>query len=603
MKRGTGMITSISRTIAISGLYALFTLSAFCSFSAADTAPPAPEAAQEVAKGTRLAPEFGEGVSIVAVSIRLDGSTGDQAKDAALKQRVAEISGGLQGESFQRFIAEGVLNNIRKVPFIASATYALYESIPRGQVVMVITAVPAAAAGELPPKREGVLATGKAEDLPILLKDDRSLFKVILNGGLGAYSTRNPLFGHADLFTMGNKAAQHPAGPGTTTWAEGYIEPGLGGITRLGDTPLYPYGAVTYLESASWGQDLYESGTRYHGDFEQLYAGFVYDLPGKGNAMNVSTGKQIYQLRQGFLISKIPGSTNIGSLGALWLGPRLAFDATAVAKIKLGMFGIEGIYLKPTEFSGMETNTRLAGGTLSYKNGKNIDAAVTYLSVPRSDKSYLNPDGTVLTTREGLRTFSPSLWLTSLFGVDGLWFKGEYAYQNHQYIDMSAYAYAAWLGYDAAKLPWKPGISYRYTYFSGDDPGTATYERYDPLLSGGQSNYTPGMLVSSVLLNANLQTHKVTLTAKPSDVMGLTLEYSLHRANELNNRGAIGPMQVLQSKELAQEIDLFYNVSIGKNYYFQLLLAEAVPGSAITQAVGGSADNWYAVQASLYWFF
>jgi hypothetical protein len=111
------------------------------------------------------------------------------------------------------------------------------------------------------------------------------------------------------------------------------------------------------------------------------------------------------------------------------------------------------------------------------------------------------------------------------------------------------------------------------------------------------------MLVSSVLLNANLQTHKATLTAKPSDVIGLTLEYSLHRANELNNRGAIGPLQVLQSKELAQEIDLFFNVFIGKNYYLQCLLAEAVPGSAIKQAVGGSADNWYAAQASLYWFF
>jgi len=592
---------SIRRTMASSGLYALFTLSAFCAFSAADTAPPAPETAQEVSKGTQIAPEFGEGVSIVAVSVRLDGSTGDQSKDAALKQRVAEIGGGLQGESYQRFIAEGVLGSIRKLPFIASATYALYESIPRGQVVMVITAVLAAA--ELPPKREGVLATGKPEDLPILFKDDRTLFKVILNGGLGAYSTRNPFFGHADLFTTGNKAARHPAGPGTTTWAEGYIEPGLGGITRIGDTPLYPYGAVTYLESASWGQDLYDSGTRYHGDFEQLYAGFIYHLPGKGNALNVSAGKQIYQLRQGFLISKIPGSTNLGTLGALWLGPRLAFNQTVIAKLKLGEFGVEGIYLKPTEFSGMETNTRLAGGTLSYKNGKKVDAAFTYLYVPRSDKFYLDPNGTVLTTREGLRTFSPSLWLTSLFGVDGLWFKGEYAYQTHEHIDMSAYAYAAWLGYDAEKLPWKPGISYRYTYFSGDDPGTGTYERYDPLLSGGQNNYVPGMLLSSVLLNANLQTHRVTVTAKPSDAVGLTLEYSLHRANELNNRGAIGPMQTLQSKDLAQELDLFFNAFIGKNYYLQCMLAVAVPGSAIKKAVGGSADNWYAAQASLYWFF
>jgi hypothetical protein len=111
------------------------------------------------------------------------------------------------------------------------------------------------------------------------------------------------------------------------------------------------------------------------------------------------------------------------------------------------------------------------------------------------------------------------------------------------------------------------------------------------------------MLLSSELLNANMQTHRVTVTAKPSDAVGLPLEYSLHRANELNNRGAIGPLQVLQSKDLAQELDLFFNAYIGKNYYLQCVLAVAVPGSAIKQAVGGSADNWYAAQASLYWFF
>ena len=584
-------------------LVTIFTLSVLCFFGTVDTAHCQSETVQNIPKGNQISPEFSEGLSITAVSVHLEGSTGDRAKDENLKQQISDIGVQLQGESFQKFITEGILNKIRKLPFIAAITYTLYESIPRGQVVMVITAAPIAVISEQPPPREGVLATGKPQELPVLLKDDRTLFKVILNGGLGAYSTKNPFFGYAELFTKGNIAAQNPAGSGTTTWAEGYIEPGLGGITRLGDTPLYPYGAITYLTTASWGQDLYDSGTRYHGDFEQLYAGFIYDLPGKGNALNISAGKQIYQLRQGFLISKIPGSTNIGQLGGLWLGPRLAFDQTALGKIRLGQFGIEGIYLKPTEYSGLETNTRLAGGTFSFKNEKTVDAAFTYLYAVGSDKYYLNPNGTVLTTREGLRTFSPSFWLMSLLGVDGLWFKGEVAYQTHADIDMSAYAYALWLGYDAANFPWKPGISYRYAYFSGDDPGTAEFERYDPLLSGGQNNYVPGMLLSSVLVNANMQTHRVTLTAKPSDAIGLTLEYSLHRANELNNRGAIGPMQVLQSKELAQELDLFFNLFIGKNYYLQCLLAAAAPGSAIKQAVGGSAESWYAAQASLYFFF
>jgi hypothetical protein len=62
-------------------------------------------------------------------------------------------------------------------------------------------------------------------------------------------------------------------------------------------------------------------------------------------------------------------------------------------------------------------------------------------------------------------------------------------------------------------------------------------------------------------------------------------------------------MQVLQSKDLAQEVDLFLNWSIGKNYYLQAVLAEAFPGDAIEEGVGGSAANWLAAQVSLYWFF
>jgi len=49
---------------------------------------------------------------------------------------------------------------------------------------------------------------------------------------------------------------------------------------------------------------------------------------------------------------------------ALAGGRGLAFNQTVIAKLKLGEFGVEGIYLKPTEFSGWKTNTRLAGGTL-----------------------------------------------------------------------------------------------------------------------------------------------------------------------------------------------------------------------------------------------
>lgn len=560
-------------------------------------------AARPVLLGPQIQVDLAEGTRIVQTLVRLEGATSSPEQDRALRQRLQALVEPLRDVPLQRLVVDGLLQKVRAVEHVADASYAAFQSVPSGRVVLVVTATVTATAGTPPAATDGVLVTGSLDALPVLYSDAQSLLKFILNGGVGGYATSNPFFGHADLFTKGNLAARHPAGPGRTSWAESYVEAGIGGVTRLADTPLYPYGAVTYLETASWGQDIYDTGTRYHGAFEQAYAGVVVDLPGEGNALNVSAGRQIYQLRQGFLISKIPGSTNLGRLAALWLGPRLAFDRTAIATLRYGAFGAEAIALEPTEFPGMETHTRLAGATVSYADGEVVDAALTYLEVPRSDKSYFAPDGSVLATREGLRTISPSLWLTNLFGVEGLWFKSEFAYQTHERIDMSAYAYALWPGYRADHLPWKPGISYRYAWFSGDDPATAAYERYDPLLSGGQNNYVPGMLLSSVLVNSNMRSQRLSLTASPTDQIGLTLEYTQHRALQLNNRGAIGPMQQLNSKDLAQEVDLYCSVYAGKHLYVQGVLAAALPGAAVKDAVGGSASRWYAAQLSMYLSF
>lgn len=540
-----------------------------------------PAAAASPLRGSQIAPEVAYGLRVLATPVQLRGSTGDAAADAELLNRVEALAGTVRDGPLQRFILDGLMQQVRRLDRVAEASVATFESVPAGRVVVAITVVPAQTPGPPASKVEGLFVDGALASLPVLHQDDSSLFKAILNGGVGAFATFNPFFGRGDLFTRGNKAARDPAGPGRTAWAESYIEPGLGGIAQLGDWPVYAYGSATYLLSASFGQDLYDSGTRTHGAWEQAYAGLLFDLPGKGNSLNLSGGRQIYQLRQGFLISKIPGSTNLGSLGALWLGPRLAFDNTAIAQLKLGEYSLEGIVLEPSEFPGAETNTRIAGATIGYNDSETIDAALTYLEVPRSSRAYLGPEGNVVATRDGLRTVSPSLWLYKLFGVEGLWFKGEFAWQTHESLDMSAYAFAIWPGYRAEKLPWKPGISYKYTQFSGDDPSTSRYERYDPLLAGGQNNYVPGMLLSSVLLNSNLRSQRVTLTANPSESLALTLEYTQHRAIYLNNRGAIGPLQQLSSKDLASELDFFVNLYLGKHLYLQGVLAAARPGAAI----------------------
>jgi len=83
----------------------------------------------------------------------------------------------------------------------------------------------------------------------------------------------------------------------------------------------------------------------------------------------------------------------------------------------------------------------------------------------------------------------------------------------------------------------------------------------------------------------------------------LILDYFHHRADDLNNLGGIGPLQTLESKDIGQEVTLTAFHYIGKHFFFQGIASVGIPGEAIEQAVGGSAENWYTLQAALYMFF
>jgi hypothetical protein len=193
--------------------------------------------------------------------------------------------------------------------------------------------------------------------------------------------------------------------------------------------------------------------------------------------------------------------------------------------------------------------------------------------------------------------------MTKLFGLDGSWIKAEYAYQNHEDFDMSAQAGYVWGGYQARNWSWRPALSFRWSIFTGDDPDTDTFERFDPLFSGGLGNFLPGIVFSKVYKNANLITSRVTFSVKPDDTLELILDYFHHRADELNNLGGIGPLQTLESRDIGQEVTLTALYYVGKHYFFQGIGSVGIPGEAIDQAVGGSADNWYTLQAALYMFF
>ena len=554
------------------------------------------------ARGIEIQPELAEGLPIALVYIHLERSTGDPTRDEEFKTQVAEAFALSAGGMFRHIVADMGLKRVRKLASVQVAEYKVYEAIPSGQIVVVIFVTPVTEKGEVPKAVSGMLISRQIRDFPTLFENDRSKFVFILNGGVGIYSDTNPWFGgYGELFNKNSPISKDPLGSGTSTWVEGYLEPGLGGIFQLGDFPLYPYGAVTYLVSGTHGHDIYNSGNWGHGEIERLYGGFIYDLPGKGNVLDLSIGKQIYQLRDGFLLSKIPVSTQVGERAALYLGPRLASKNTILGRLRLLGVGLDAFMIEPSEPDVIETHTRLLGVNLQHKF-QNVDAAFTYFYIPRSDTTYFTPDGSRF-PREGLRTFNPCLSLTSLFGLEGLWFKGEYAYQNHEDFSMAAQAGYAWLGYQADTWFWRPGISYRYSVFTGDDPDTRKFERFDPLFSGGLGNFLPGIVFSKVYKNSNLLTHRVTFNVKPTDTLELILDYFHHRGDELNNLGGIGPLQTLASKDIGQEVTFTTYWYIGRHFFWQGIASAGIPGEAIKQAVEGSAKTWYTLQASLYFFF
>ena len=87
-----------------------------------------------------------------------------------------------------------------------------------------------------------------------------------------------------------------------------------------------------------------------------------------------------------------------------------------------------------------------------------------------------------------------------------------------------------------AKARWTPTLSYTYAAFSGDDPATSRYERFDPLYYGG-SLYGSwfGANSSWALLNSNFSVHRVSAQFVATQADFVTVQYNAFRASELRS--------------------------------------------------------------------
>jgi hypothetical protein len=533
-----------------------------------------------------------DGQTIEQVYVHLTNPGPDASLNEQLREEVARAFGLRPASAFNRLLAESGLAQVRRLPAVQAVELRVY-SVSGGSQVAVALLVTLGAKPEAPPP-SGIVATGRASEFPKLWQDQRALVKLIVNPAVGAYADRDPWIANPGAFVGLPERS-------SATVAEGGLELGIGGITRVGDSNSHLYGAVSYVGSTTLGRDIYsDESTRAHVEIEDLYAGVLVARKNVRRSLNVSVGRQKFALNRNLLIGHVLGAGNGGDRAASNLSPRNAYDMTVDARLHLGDFTLQAWMADPNEVPASDTRSRYTGLNFKFNDNRVLDASLTLLAVPRSDAAYLFPDGR-RATREGLRAVNPRVRWNSALRVPGLWLEAEWAHEWHDDIDMSADGGGVWVG-QHTPAAWKPAALYRYAVFTGDDPATATYERFDTLTGGVQRDWAQGLDMIKVAINRNMRTHRVEVSAKPRDGLELSVDYYYFDADTANNLGGQRPVSTYGTGRLGQEITPTLQWMVGSTLYIQGLATFLVPGPALTQVLPAPTRTWKTFQLSFYWF-
>lgn len=545
-------------------------------------------------QGVEVPPSLFQGAVIDRVFIYLGNPTSDTTKNEQYQQQIAQSFQIRAGGSFSSLFSDLSLRRVQQLPFVAKAEYRLYEGDSSGRVILALLVTLQTEETEIIPKKQGILVNGDFRQFPTLYESDRTLVNVIFNGGFGVFSDTNPWFGNSEDFVAGDYQPK-----GTMTWPEFYVETGIGGITQIKDSPFYLYGAVSYLESSTLAPDIFRADTRFYDDIEKLYGGFLIAKKGLPVSFNFSAGRQPFQLNGNFLFGQVLGSANALERGSSFLTARTAYDNTILGNLRIGNFLIQGFYLDPDELPISETNSRFLGVNAKYNDNRHLEASLAYITVPESDTIYVLPDGQQ-ETRQGLQVINPRIRLTNLFGVKGFWVESEYAYEWNSHYAMNAQAGYIWASYTFLDATWTPSISYRFAGFSGDNPNTNTYERFDSLRGGGLGDWLQGINLGKVYGNSNVLSHRVEFKINPTNQWQLSLDYFYLFSDELNNLGGRPVFANLQSHSIGQELMLTSRWSVSRNLFLLGVGSIAFPGEAIKKAVTNDTQPWITLQLSLF---
>lgn len=335
-------------------------------------------------------------------------------------------------------------------------------------------------------------------------------------------------------------------------WSEEWLEIGARVEAAAGDVTLY--GGLSAGGTFTLGTDSFDQTDQHEVLIETAYAGLRTNNPDEAWNVSLSAGQQDFGAGTGMLFWQ--GAGNGFERGGLNIVQRTAWSMAAVGQVTGHKHKLQAFYLNPNELDSSDTKTDLVGALWRYDHSAGSNLGAYYLNVLNSEAVYPLPELPLLIAdgRDGLQAVQGFARLDGNdIGLANAWARAEFAYEWNADLPgtggMQAWAGYGELGYRFTSLPWAPALSYAYATFSGDDPDTAVYERFDPLFYGnGLDNWWFGANGSYAFLNSNLIFHRFTLQMAASQQDFLKFQYVITHANELNS-----PIQFGQAARLDLE--------------------------------------------------